>query len=39
VASAIIDRIVHRAGIIKIIGNSYRIRNYEEKTKETNETN
>jgi len=38
-ASAIIDRIVHHAEIIKIIGNSYRIRNYEEKTTETNETN
>ena len=38
-ASAIIDRIVHHAEIIKITGNSYRIRNYEEITTEINETN
>ena len=37
-ASAIIDRIVHHASIIKIIGSSYRIKNYKDEISE-NEKN
>jgi len=36
-ASAIIDRIVHHAEIIKITGSSYRIKNYKEESIEINE--
>ena len=38
-ASAIIDRIVHHAEIIKITGNSYRIKNYKEESIDINEPN
>jgi DNA replication protein DnaC len=38
-ASAIIDRIVHHADIIKITGSSYRIKNYKGDLTETSEAN
>jgi len=38
-ASAIIDRIVHHASIIRITGSSYRIKNYKDELTGNEKTN